>query len=170
MSRWELSVVLAVVSMVAADGAGAAYEPAHLATIMGVKGVEFSHVEDGHSSLGSGVGAFYERAVIEGWLDVELSLIGAQVDEHRVVPVDLLAKKPFEINHSFTAYVGGGGTITVEEREASTDTEFGVALIAGVYLWPSEHWGIDVEVDYKYMVGPGNAREVELAAGPVVRF
>ncbi len=168
--RYTITAGLVLFILVTGERSAAAQQEHHHANVVGLKGMEVNHLEGGHNEIGSGIGIFYEHALIERWLELEICAIRAQVHGQLEVPFDLVAKVPIELTHSVTAFVGGGTTLTFEEEEDGWSTHYGVVLVAGLYVWPSEHWGLDIEVDYKHLAGSGNSHEVELAAGPAYRF
>ncbi len=113
---------------------------------------------------------FAEGTVIEGWLEIELSASVVRIgsEDKWVIPVDLLLKKPFHIG-DVTPYVAIGPTIAFVRGEENI-VGVGAAAVVGVYVWLSDSWGIDIELDYALVDEDGAQHELTFAAGPTLRF
>lgn len=151
-------------SVIEADGVRASSHDA----VVGVRGVQVAQSHGEASSLGSGVGAFYERSV--GWVELELAVTGEQVEDHRALPMEVMLKLPVELAPTVAAFVGVGPSLTIASGEHGAESHLGVMGAVGMNLWPSEHWGIDIEIDYTRYLDAEGGRAVGLAAGPMARF
>jgi len=153
-------------SIIEADGVRASSRDA----VVGVRGVQVAQSHGDASSLGSGVGAFYERSVVPGWVELELALTGEQVEDHRALPMEVMLKLPVEIAPTVAAFVGVGPSLTIASGEHGAESHLGVIGAVGMNVWPSERWGIDIEIDYTTYLDAEGGRAVGLAAGPMARF
>lgn len=155
--------------------ASASHPPHHL---IGVKGVQVDEFHHGRTEGGIGFGAFFEETVVEGWLDLETSVVVEWIDGRICAPLEVVVKKPFHIDDYLTPFVGLGPSVTVFESYVdhedghyqSTIARVGLTFVMGSYVWPSDHWGFDVEVDYNLMLTHGVRHELTVALGPVYRF
>ena len=139
--------------------------------LIGIKGVQLSAFpEDGEALFGAGFGAFVERSLIPGWVEVELSasVVRIEAEEAWIVPIDLLLKKPFHFG-DFCPYIAVGPTVVYVGGEERAWFAGGAAVV-GAYLWLNEAWGIDFEVDYAIVDENGIQHELTVAAGPTLRF
>lgn len=147
----------------------------HTTWIVGAKIVQFNawNPGDGESPNETvnaiGGGLLIERTLLEGWLEIELSVAGVDTDEGTAVPIDLLLKKSFEFGR-INPYVGIGPSISVDIVDGEAETSAGCAFAIGTYIWMSDHVGIDVDVDYALVSNRGAAQELTLSLGPVLRF
>ncbi|MEM7157477.1 MAG: hypothetical protein AAF799_31820 [Myxococcota bacterium] len=149
--------------------------PLHWHNLVGLKAigvVAVEHGEPSHVEGQGGVGLFYERTLVRGWLELELSANVLITDERRSahVPLDVLFKKPFHVSHVFDPYVGAGAAFTFGVGE---DDFFAVGALgtAGSYLWLHPRVGVLAEVDYTALPEPhGWQHEIELSTGPLFRF
>lgn len=122
-----------------------------------------------HMSLGY-AGLFYERSVIHGWLEIELTVAAAAGAEELAMPVDLYLKKPFHPSPRVTPYVGAGPHLDVVLHPERTVLG-GACVTVGSYIWFSMRWGIDIDLDYAVAANREVIiHDVLLAIGPTARF
>lgn len=149
--------------------------------LVGVKGAFVNAFNDGKSAVGGGFTLFYERNLIEGWLEIELASAFVFIERERIVGFDLFLKKPFHINHVVNPYVGVGPNLSIlisreEEVEGEgevreTRTRGGIVWTAGSYFWlERSRFGFDVEVVYLLLFNNGLSHEFTVEAGPAFRF
>lgn len=138
--------------------------------IVGIMGIQASEFSEGDSLFGGGFGVFYERTIIEGWLELEINPSILWVEGDRVVGLDVLAKKSFFAHHTTNPYVGLGPGVFVEIGEEETTTRFGISAAVGSYFWPWEHFGFDLDVVYAAQLTSGVVHELTVQFGPVGRF
>ncbi len=120
------------------------------------------------------IGLFYERVLLPGWLEVELTGLGditlEEPYEVTFLPFDLHFKKPFHPSPSWTPYVGLGPAMDVTAN-SEPEVFFGGSLVAGAYLWFKPHFGLDLELDYNFIREEGEwVHQIMPALGPVVRW
>ncbi|MEX1367940.1 MAG: hypothetical protein AB1Z98_32725 [Nannocystaceae bacterium] len=124
----------------------------------------YEHVPLGYAGL------FYERSIVHEWLEIELTVAAAAGTEELALPVDLYFKKPFHPSSRFTLYVGAGPHLDLLVRPERR-LLVGACVTAGTYIWFSERWGMDVDLDYAVAAGGGQVfHDVLVATGPTVRF
>ena len=139
--------------------------------VFGVKGVQLNTFSNhGENASGAGVGVLIERSVIPRWLEIELSTSTVFIDDHTIIPMDLLLKKPFHFTENFSPYLAVGPTIAFNVTKKKTEIGIGAAFIVGTYIWFSQYIGLDVEVDYAILEENGLVHELTFAAGPLLRF
>ncbi len=149
--------------------------PLHWHNVAGVKLIGVAavpHDEPNDVQGQPGIGLFYERTLVRGWLELELSfnalLLTAERGAH--LPVDVVFKKPFHVGHRIDPYVGVGAAATFgvgEERFVAP----GIVATAGLYVWARNRVGIMAEFDYAASYEPTTwVHEFELTTGPVFRF
>ncbi|MBT8496212.1 MAG: hypothetical protein KJO07_24415 [Deltaproteobacteria bacterium] len=166
--------VTAAVDLARADRAVSAEadsgHPDHHSAVIGLKAAAGGQFGDGMRRFGRGVGIFAEKPIISGWLDLEVVAIAAEVGDEQIYPIDVLAKKPFDLHPSISGYLGVGTSMTLEVSDEQSVWRPGLAAAAGVYVWLDRHWGFDAEVDYNYLLDDGGMHELNVAVGPVLRF
>lgn len=124
----------------------------------------YAHVPLGYASL------FYERSVIHNWLEIELTVGTAAGAEELAMPVDLYFKKPFHPSSRVTPYFGAGPHLDVVFRPERL-VLMGACVTAGAYIWFSERWGMDIDLDYAIAANRDVVfQDVLLAVGPTARF
>ncbi len=130
-----------------------------------------SHEGEGYEHLPLGyAGLFYERVFIHNWLEVELTVAMAAGAEEIGLPVDLYFKKPFHPSSRVTLYVGAGPHLDVLVRPELLVLG-GACVTAGSYIWFSERWGMDIDLDYAVAAnGRRVFHDVLFAVGPTARF
>ena len=173
MQRAVVSVAYALLLGSAQSVAADIHKSPHLEEtkqLVGIKGIGASGFEDGKSEFGGGFGVFYERTVIEGWLELEFNPSFLWVEGKRVVSTDVLAKKSFFAHESVNPYVGLGPAVVVTIGDEKTKTRFGLSAAVGSYFWPWERVGFDFDVVYTVQLTSGIVHELTLQFGPVVRF
>jgi hypothetical protein len=165
----ELAVlrILALLSILGLLQASAHADEVHYSTMVGVKGVELGHLQSGHTSLATGFGVFVERSFLHHAVELELSVVAADVNANTVLPVDLLVKHAHRVSKTLSVFAGAGGSVVLKDTAPSSS---GLTASVGAYYWATPHWGVDMEVDYSLLVVGGSGQEVCMAAGPVLRF
>ena len=149
--------------------------------LVGLKGAFVSAFNDGKSAVGGGFTLFYERSLIEGWLEIELASAVVFIEGERVVGFDLFFKKPFHVNHVVNPYVGVGPNVTIiigreeglegEGEVRETRTRAGIVSTAGSYFWlRGGRFGFDVALVYLLLFNDGLSHEFTVEAGPAFRF
>jgi hypothetical protein len=117
----------------------------------------------------AGVAISYERVLIPGWLEAEITALFAPGEGGLTLPVDLVLKKPFELTHEWEAFVGLG--LATEWFEAGEqETAYGLGTQLGGHYWLDEHFAIELEGEYNLLLHPETAHEVVVAAGGAFRF
>jgi hypothetical protein len=116
-----------------------------------------------------GVSLSYERVIIPGWLEGEVSVLFAPGEGGLTLPVDLLLKKPFELSEQLGLFVGLG--LATEWFEAGErETAYGLGTQVGGQYWIEPQWAVALEGEYNILVHPETAHEVVVAAGLAFRF
>lgn len=166
-ARWLGSICSAVLVCTAGPAhAGEPHATFHLAA--GVKGgylAGFAHGEVAHSGGG---GAFVEWTAVQGWLELELGARYLGGHGH-LLPIDLLAKKPFHLTDTVHPYLGLGPTFVLAFADG-TSVHYGLATVAGSYLWLAKHIGLLAELNYNLVYEDGAVHEVGAAAGLAFRW
>lgn len=145
-----------------------------LPNLVGVR-VGYLAVVEPEESVGSllFVGLSYERTIIHELLEVELSVpLAFSIDERDelTMPVDLHFKFPIHVSETVSPYVAVGPSMDII-IEPETEVLFGASFAVGTYLYFSDRWGIDIEVDYNLLIDDGEpVHELLVATGPVLRF
>jgi hypothetical protein len=117
----------------------------------------------------AGVAISYERVLVPGWLEAEVTALFAPGEGGLTLPVDLVLKKPFEFTHEWEAFVGVG--LATEWFEAGEqETAYGLGTQLGGHYWLDEHFALEVEGEYNLLLHPETAHEVVAAAGGAFRF
>jgi len=134
----------------------------------------FQAREEEEYSFGVGLGAFYEFPVLENRLQLELAgnAIWMVSGSERGVelPLDVRFKLSYEVGDAATFYVGAGPVIQLEVLDHAFSLEGGVSAVVGTYLWFSDDWGLDVEIDYDFFYPDRRPKhEVVPALGIVYR-
>ena len=166
------AVVLVAIALFAhpalADESHDAHSEAHLYNIIGAKATGLA---DNLGEAGGGATLFYERSLLQGWLEVELGGSVLAVGEHTIVPVDLVFKLPFGCNHVlFEHYVGAGAALDLVFAEHDTEVYPGLVAVAGAYLWLTETFGLDLELSYSVVFETHVVHELLPALGVVAHF
>lgn len=137
---------------------------------LGLKAVNATSIHDGHASPHFGVGLFFEHAVVEHVLDLELSASLLSSDG-AAVPVELLAKVPFSVTESLTLFVGAGPlAILAVPNVGETGVHFGFSATAGGALWLDHDFGLMMSASFAGVVDHGLVPEIGGAAGVLVRL
>lgn len=114
-----------------------------------------------------GGGVFGEYTIIPSWLQAEASVrFLAEGSEKLVMPVDLLLKKPFELDHGAEAFIAAGGTI-VPVLSGEGETAGGLATAVGSYFWLNQHAGLAFELNYNLIAEAELVHELGGALGVV---
>lgn len=141
--------------------------------LLGLKGVQLTAIpSEGETLIGGGLGLFAERTAIPGWLEIELSASFVRIESENewIVPIDVLLKKPFHVGSGVCPYLAIGSTVSLVTDGEGLTVGVGGVVVVGTYIWLSDSWGIDVEVDYALLYEEGVQHEVTVAAGPTLRF
>ncbi len=149
--------------------------PLHWNNLLGAKAIGVAalpHEQPPNIEGQAGVGLLYERTLVRGWLELELSTNALVVEGGRGahLPIDVLLKKPFHVGHRIDPYIGAGAAVTFglgEERFVGA----GAVATVGTYFWVHPRVGLLAEIDYAAVVEPrGWQHELEFGSGPVFRF
>ena len=116
-----------------------------------------------------GVAIGYERVLIPGWLEAELSVLFAPGGEGLTLPIDLVVKKPFEFSSSVEGFVGLG-LATEWFEDGESETAYGMSTQLGAYYWTSSNFGLVFEGEYNLLLHPETAHEFVLESGAAFRF
>ncbi len=117
----------------------------------------------------AGISIGYERVLVTGWLEAEISVLFAPGTGGLTLPIDLVLKMPFELSPELEAFVGLG--LATEWFEAGhRETAYGVGSELGAYYWFGPHFGLALEGEYNLLLHPETAHEVVLAGGGAFRF
>lgn len=147
----------------------------HWHNLFGVKAIVVAAVPHDEPSEVEGQGGFgllYERTLIRGWLELEVSANALFLADGRGahLPVDVLLKKPFHFGHIVDPYVGIGAAVTVALGEEQFVAP-GVIGTLGAYFWVHPRFGVLGEVDYAAVAEPERwQHEIEVSSGAVFRF
>ena len=76
------------------------------ANITGFKAGPVAQFTQGKGYIGGGISVYYERNLIAGWLEIEPAIAVFWVEDEIVVPIEVLLKKPFHVNHVVNPYAG----------------------------------------------------------------
>lgn len=116
-----------------------------------------------------GISLSYERELIAGWLEGEVSVLLAPGQGGLTLPVDILLKKPFELSPSTEVFVGLG--LASEWFEAGErETGYGIGTQAGGQYCLAPRLAVAVEAEYNLLLHPDTAHEVVIPAGGAFRF
>ncbi len=137
---------------------------------LGIKAVNATSIHDGHASPHFGVGLFFEHAVIEHALELELSTSLLSTDG-AMVPVELLARVPFSLTESFSLFVGAGPlAVFALPNEGEANVHFGFSTALGGALWVDHDFGLMLSANFAGLFDHGFVPEVGGAAGVMVRL
>jgi hypothetical protein len=125
--------------------------------------------EQGTTGLYGG-GAEFEVVVIPRWLEVTLVVRGLAAEGGAAMPIDLLAKMPFHVNHWFHPFVGIGPAVVPVFLPEGASVGFGFAAVAGADFWITPRFGVFAEVNYNLVYNRAIANEVGGSVGPIVSF
>lgn len=117
----------------------------------------------------AGVAISYERVLVPGWLEAEITALFAPGEGGLTLPVDVVLKKPFELTHEWEAFVGLG-LATEWFESGERETAYGLGTQLGGHYWLDEHFALELEGEYNLLVHPETAHEVVVAAGGAFRF
>lgn len=144
--------------------------------LVGAKGLGALAITRGRAGAGLetashfGVSSFYEREVVARWLDLELNVGVFSATGGVHVPVDLLFKKAFHVHRRATPYLGAGPTLETR-LEDERSLVGGLTASAGVYVWVTKNFGIDVELDYTlHFTDEGREHVPTFGVGPAAHF
>ncbi len=135
---------------------------------------EGEHTEDAgghelHPRFGASV--FYERELIQNRLEFEIQIALVGGGGMFIMPIDLLLKKPFHVNHRVTPYIGVGPALDAVFTDGEQEVLVGLTSAAGVYVWFSKYAGIDVEIDYTIVVSEHGIEHAPcFGVGPAFHF
>ncbi|MCA9691006.1 MAG: hypothetical protein R3A51_09580 [Nannocystaceae bacterium] len=148
----------------------------HTRNLLGVKAMAVGAITGPEGERGveavahGGGGIFYERELIQNWLEIEPNVGILSAPGGVLIPLDLLLKKPFHVHHKVTPYLGVGPAIEfliAEERGVFG----GVTATVGLYVWFGKHVGIDIELSYSLVFERGRlVHNPAGGVGPVVHF
>jgi hypothetical protein len=153
---------------------GGAHEH-HNHYFVGANGMVLAAFSKEPTEVKFGGGAFFEFTVVPNWLEIEIGVHVLKAPEKLELPIDVLLKKPFHVNHWFHPYVGLGPTIVPEfvaanEKEgkaARTELDGGVAIVAGSYFWLHPHVGLSLEINNNILFAHGIIDEFGGSGGVV---
>lgn len=118
-----------------------------------------------------GGSVFYERELVQNWLEFEIQIGLVGGGGMFIMPIDVLLKKPFHVNHRVTPYIGGGPALEALFVNGEQEVVGGLTAAAGVYVWFSKYAGIDVEVDYTLVFSEHGIEQAPcIGVGPVFHF
>ncbi len=139
--------------------------------IVGAKWTSVSTLFEEHKASGMGLTLFYERVLLEETLEIEVSSAYLDLEEHTLVPIDLVLKAPFYYaHHTLEPYIGGGLAMDILLSEHHTHLYPGVLAVAGSYIWFTPHLGLDVEVVYGLVFEEHTVQELLPSVGIVASF
>jgi hypothetical protein len=111
----------------------------------------------------------YERVLIPGWLEGEVSVLLAPGEGGLTLPVDILLRKPFGLSPKVGVFLGPG--LASEWFEAGEpETAYGVGTQVGGQYCLAPLLAIAVEAEYNLLLQPDIAHEVVVAAGGAFCF
>lgn len=141
------------------------------ANIVGLKGGAIGVFSDGEATPGASLSPFYERNLIEGWLELEGALVFSWAGEETIIGIDVFAKKPFHVNEVINPYAGLGPNVSFIIRPEETVTRFGLLATVGSYFWfGGGDWAFDIEVVYLLLFDNSLTHELAVEIGPAFRF
>jgi hypothetical protein len=102
---------------------------------IGVKGAYLASFHHGVASHHGGGGAFVEWGAIHGWLELELcAKVFHDGESSTLMPIELLAKKPFHLTRTVHPYVGLGPALVLAFH-GDTAAHGGLTGALGTYFW-----------------------------------
>ena len=144
--------------------------PHHAENIVGAKWTALLNLSYSNDS-GQGVTLFYERALIPGFVELEVSSGIIVLPEAELVPIELLVKSPFGFQHpSFEPYLGAGVALDVLLEDEETRVLPGLVAVVGSYYWFSGSFGIDLEAVYSVVFEEEVVHEILPSIGIVAHF
>ncbi len=138
--------------------------------LIGLTAIERADLPHFGENMHFGAGLFYERALVHGMLDVEVTALVCRGREATVMPLELLVKKPFVPAPALTLYVGVGPTLDVVIVDGEREAFPALMAVAGGYVWANSHLGFDFEVSAGHLFEKNGLSEYVFATGPVARF
>ena len=181
LRRW-LVVGLILASLSPALGFAASHGPettpalanhdraAHKHNVVGVRAMHVTMVAEGHTVPWEGVGALYERTVIEGVLEIELSAAMLFRATSLSIPLELLFKAPLHVNDDVVLHAGAGPMVNFIQGEGHGVFP-GAVMTADICHWFSNDLGILMESNYTLNWEHGEiVHEIEMGLGGVYRF
>jgi hypothetical protein len=115
------------------------------------------------------VGLAYERTLVHGWLNAQLSGLAFATAEGWELPAGLLLEMPWEWTDQIEAYLGAGLAVDVL-RESKLSPHLGVAASTGIFAWASERLGVNVDVEYRWLPNEQLVYDLTIGAAAAVRF
>ena len=112
-----------------------------------------------------GVNAFVEWEAIDEWLEFELGASALFSNGGVSVPVDLLAKKPFQLTRWAEFMVGLGPEVVPTFRGGHGQVAYGGEVALDFMFWPTEHVGFSFEPEYDLLFQKGLPSGFGLSGG-----
>jgi len=166
--------IVAVLPAAAVEAQKTVHRSPHLeesANIIGFKAGPLAQFSQGESALGGAISPFYERNLMQGWLEIEAAMAVTWLEQETVVAFEVLLKKPFHVNEVVNPYAGLGPEVALLLTPHGNRTRFGFKFAGGSYFWFRESaWGLDVEITYVVLFDGHPIHELALGAGVAVRF
>ena len=133
---------------------------------VGAKGAYLAvpDAEEIHHHLGGGV--FFELTLVPQALELELSLKWMSAASGYALPLDIMLKVPFHVNHVLHPYLGAG-FIAVLAVDNGVAGHFGGGVLGGSYFWITDQVGLLAELCFNLLYGHGLIREFGGAIGVV---
>jgi hypothetical protein len=131
--------------------------------VLGVGGAAELELSDG--SVHPGGNVMVEWEAIEGWLELEADVSVLSADGGTVVPVALLAKKPFKLARWAEVMIGLGPEVVTVSTAATKGTFAGGEVALDFMFWPSRHLGFWVEPSYDLLFEDGLSHGVGATGG-----
>jgi hypothetical protein len=123
---------------------------------------------------GLGIVAVFERLIIEGWLEIEITAgwfnLGLQHVDNFAVPIELIFKKPFGHHSFFSPYIGLGASLAIERVACETEVTAGPAAVVGTHLWFRRTLGLDINCTYALLLRGALTHHLAIGLGPVWLF
>ena len=139
----------------------------HHRYFLGVLGTGLAVLADEGTSSHFGVGAFFEIEAIAGWLEFELSLRVLSAQTGVELPIELLIKKPFHVNHWFHPFLGIGPALVPAFLDEGNSVHGGGAAAVGAHFWITSDVALMAEFNYNLIYDNGLVHELgDICRGP----
>jgi len=153
------------------DGMMGGEHKMHTQHLIGLKFISSAALSEGENLALWGAGIFYEREVIQDWLEIELNVPVIGDRDHVILPLDIVLKIPWHASPYVTPYVGVGPGLDVIFHEGETEVFGAIASVVGLYVWFDMVFGVDIEFSYSIVFEEGHiVHELIPSLGPVVHF
>ena len=144
-------------------------EPRLIVGVTGAMAAQFP--SEGENGVHFGAGARLAWVAVPERLEVEVGMHAIFTSEATELPVDLLLKSVFPVNHWLHPYMGVGATLVPAIGHDATHIGAGAVVSAGTYFWFTHRVGALAELNYNLVrIDNTTVHEAFVAVGVVFGF